>query len=61
MSNQQSDVLGVSSNAAIEGGKDWKIFLLLAFIGLPILMTTVIAGYGFIVWFMQIFFFGPPS
>jgi nitrate reductase NapE len=35
--------------------------LLLAFVGLPITMTLAIAAYGFVVWFLQILFFGPPS
>lgn len=40
---------------------EWPKFLLLAFIGLPVTMTLSIAAYGFVVWFLQILFFGPPS
>lgn len=40
---------------------EWPAFLLLAFIGLPLVMTLAIATYGFVVWFLQILFFGPPS
>lgn len=40
---------------------DWLSFLLLAFVGLPVAMTMAIATYGFVVWFLQILFFGPPS
>ncbi len=40
---------------------EWPKALLLAFIGLPITMTLLIAAYGFVVWFLQILFFGPPS
>jgi nitrate reductase NapE len=40
---------------------EWASFLLLAFIGLPLVMTGLIAAYGFIVWTLQILFFGPPS
>lgn len=36
-------------------------FLLLAFIILPIVMVGAIAAYGFVVWFMQIWFWGPPT
>ena len=41
--------------------REWPAFLLLAFVGLPISMTLLIAAYGFVVWFLQILFFGPPS
>lgn len=40
---------------------EWPAFLLLAFVGLPLVMTLAIAAYGFAVWFLQILFFGPPS
>jgi periplasmic nitrate reductase NapE len=40
---------------------DWPRFLLLAFVGLPVTMVMAIATYGFVVWFLQILFFGPPS
>jgi len=41
--------------------REWRKFLLLAFIGLPVTMVAAIAAYGFVVWFLQILFFGPPS
>ncbi len=41
-------------------GEIWS-FLLLAFVLLPIVMFGAIAAYGFIVWFMQIWFWGPPT
>ena len=40
---------------------DWVSFLLLAFVGLPVLMVGTIAVYGFVVWFLQIMVFGPPT
>lgn len=40
---------------------EWASFLLLAFVGLPVLMGGAIAGYGFAVWFLQIMVFGPPT
>lgn len=40
---------------------DWKRFLLLAVIILPILTICLIGAYGFAVWFMQLLFWGPPS
>jgi|APTNR8051073442_1049403.scaffolds.fasta_scaffold12438_3 nitrate reductase NapE len=41
--------------------REWHKFLLLAFVGLPVTMVLAIASYGFVVWFLQILFFGPPS
>lgn len=40
---------------------EWKRFLLLAFIGLPIVALMFICAYGFLVWFGQMLFWGPPS
>ena len=40
---------------------EWLTFLLLAFVGLPVVMVGMIAAYGFVVWFLQILVFGPPS
>ncbi|MBP6115958.1 MAG: hypothetical protein KBC57_03655 [Neisseriaceae bacterium] len=39
----------------------WRHFLLLALVGLPIVMVLSLCAYGFVVWFSQILFFGPPS
>ncbi len=44
-----------------EGKGEWSSFLLLAFVGLPIAMGMLLAAYGFVVWFLQIMVFGPPS
>ncbi len=33
----------------------------LAFVALPVVMVGAIITYGFVVWFLQILFFGPPS
>lgn len=40
---------------------EWASFLVLAFVVLPLVMVSVIVVYGFVVWFLQILFFGPPS
>ena len=40
---------------------EWTAFLALAFLGLPIAMSLAIAAFGFVVWLLQILFFGPPS
>jgi len=60
--NRQASGLAAPSVADEAGHKnEWPRFLLLAFVGLPIAMTLAIAAYGFVVWFLQILFFGPPS
>ena len=60
--NNQASGHPAPSGAETSGRKnEWRKFLLLAFIGLPITMTLAIAAYGFVVWFLQILFFGPPS
>jgi nitrate reductase NapE len=60
--NNQASGRSAPSGAKAAGRKsEWPKFLLLAFVGLPITMTLAIAAYGFVVWFLQILFFGPPS
>lgn len=58
-----SDSRGTAAavDSQVGHGNEWARFLLLAFVGLPVAMTALIAAYGFIVWFLQILFFGPPS
>ena len=41
--------------------EEWRRFLLLAIIILPILAVCAIGAYGFFIWFMQLLFWGPPS
>lgn len=36
-------------------------FFVLAVIILPLLLVLGVAAYGFIVWMLQVFFFGPPA
>lgn len=50
-----------TSHPPLSTFSEWKRFLLLAFIGLPIVALLFICAYGFLVWFGQIFFWGPPS
>ena len=33
----------------------------IACVGLPVTMVLAICAYGFVVWFLQLLFFGPPS
>ncbi len=61
MNNQTSGHAAPSGAEASGRKNEWPRFLLLAFVGLPITMTLAIAAYGFVVWFLQILFFGPPS
>ncbi|AMO36471.1 MULTISPECIES: periplasmic nitrate reductase, NapE protein [Thauera] len=61
MNNQPSGRAAPSGAEASGRKNEWPRFLLLAFVGLPITMTLAIAAYGFVVWFLQILFFGPPS
>ena len=46
----QHSAAAVMSNEATGGSRsDWRNFLLLAFVGLPVVMVGAIAAYGFIV------------
>lgn len=40
---------------------EWRRVLLLAFVGLPIVTLLAVCAYGFVIWFMQILFWGPPN
>ena len=61
MSKQANEHSALSSTDASAIKKEWPAFLLLAFVGLPVTMTLLIAAYGFVVWFLQLLFFGPPA
>lgn len=41
--------------------QEWRRALLLAFVGLPVVALLSVCAYGFIIWFMQILFWGPPQ
>lgn len=53
-------VENTSKNQA-SGSAEWAKFLSLAFVILPILALLAICVYGFVVWFGQILFWGPPT
>ena len=40
--------------------QEWRTFLLLTVILIPLLSVMIVAGYGFSVWIFQILF-GPPG
>ncbi|MCZ7676192.1 MAG: nitrate reductase [Roseovarius sp.] len=56
--NRTSDA---AAETAGNARREITLFLLLAIVVLPIVMLGAIAAYGFIVWFMQIWFWGPPT
>lgn len=41
--------------------QEWLSFLFVTVILVPILSVAVVAGYGFVVWMLQIFVLGPPG
>lgn len=49
------------SDTPLSKGAEWRRVLLLAFVGLPIVTLLAVCAYGFIIWFMQILFWGPPN
>lgn len=53
-----SDTTPIVANSA---KSEWKRFLLLAFVILPICALLLICAYGFLVWFGQILWWGPPQ
>lgn len=59
--NKQANDNAAQSTQDLVDKREWPSFLLLAFVGLPITMVMLIAAYGFVVWFLQIMLFGPPS
>ena len=40
--------------------QEWRTFLLLTVVLIPLLSVLIVAGYGFSVWFLQLLF-GPPA
>lgn len=49
------------SSQGLTPKSEGRQFLVLAGVILPILLVAGVAAYGFIVWMLQLFFFGPPS
>ncbi len=44
-----------------KSGYEWRAFLFIAVVLFPVLSVALIGGYGFVVWMLQVFFFGPPG
>ena len=63
MSQAQSSAIKDQNNLQPSDKKvsEWKRFLLMGFIVLPIFTLLVICAYGFVVWFGQELFWGPPG
>lgn len=40
--------------------RDWRNFILLSCVGLPVTVVLLLCAYGFTIWFMQLLFWGPP-
>ncbi len=49
------------SSEGLTPRSEGRQFFVLAVIILPLLLVLGVAAYGFIVWMLQIFFFGPPA
>lgn len=41
--------------------REWLAFLFITAVLVPLLTIMAVAGYGFIVWMLQVFVFGPPG
>ncbi|ANO33176.1 trimethylamine N-oxide reductase system protein TorE [Vibrio breoganii] len=40
---------------------EWKAFLFIAVVLFPVLSVVLVGGYGFVVWMLQVFVWGPPG
>ena len=63
MSQAQSSAIKDQNNLQPSDKKvsEWKRFLLMGFIVLPIFTLLLICAYGFVVWFGQVLLWGPPG
>ncbi|MEZ5907028.1 MAG: periplasmic nitrate reductase, NapE protein [Geminicoccaceae bacterium] len=52
---------GAADDAAPSLERELATFLILAFVVLPALLFGAVAAYGFVVWFLQILYLGPPT
>lgn len=59
--NKTKDEFSVDAAASAASQSDWRNFLLLALVGLPVSMGVVLVIYGYLTWFSQLLIFGPPS
>ncbi len=63
MSQAQSSVIKDQGSLQPSDKKvsEWKRFLLMGFIVLPIFTLLLICAFGFAVWFGQMWIWGPPG
>jgi periplasmic nitrate reductase NapE len=50
----------MSDNKALQKTEEWRSFIFLTVIMVPVLTVLLIATYGFAVWFYQLLIGGPP-
>lgn len=50
-----------SSGESRTAKQEWLAFLFVTVILVPLLSVAVVAGYGFVVWMLQVFVLGPPG
>lgn len=41
--------------------REWLAFLFITAVVVPLLTIGAVAGYGFVVWILQVFVLGPPG
>lgn len=41
--------------------REWLSFLFVTAVLMPLLAVAIVGGYGFVVWMLQAFVFGPPG
>lgn len=56
-----STATSAGTNTPLSKAAEWRRCLLLAFVGLPVFALLCVCAYGFVIWFMQILFWGPPT
>ncbi len=61
VNNDRSAAIAPSPDTSLPLAAEWRRVLLLAFVGLPIMTLLAVCAYGFVIWFMQILFWGPPQ
>ena len=50
-----------TGSEVVTRASEWKTFLMLTVVLIPLLSVLIVAGYGFAVWFLQMFVMGPPG
>ena len=61
LAHSQASPSRLDTDPPLSKATEWRRALLLAFVGLPFVTVLAVCAYGFIIWFMQILFWGPPN